>query len=103
EGNLTLVWSAFDPAYVRLVGHINPCGLDPKGRARVEEAILPAPAGGRWRFENPARCAQCAAWISGPMADWSISYLVFPGSGILDEGPGRHHFERVLRSHRQAV
>jgi hypothetical protein len=63
-GNLTLTGSCYDPAYTALVGGKSPWALTLAEKQKVEEALLPAPKGGRWRFSNPARCLHCGAAIS---------------------------------------
>jgi hypothetical protein len=78
-GNLTLVWSSFDPAYEAIVGKLHPWSLTMEQRALLEGALRDAPTGGRWRFVNPARCLKCANAISGPITE-TIYYLRFPGS-----------------------
>src|ERR1022692_4482532 len=67
SGHLTLVWSCFDPAFEALVGPQNPWALGRDDRRRLEEALLPAPSGGRWRFSNPPRCLRCSESIGDPM------------------------------------
>ena len=86
-GNLTLVWSSYDPAYKAIVGEGNPCDRLTADQQRLFEArLLPAPIGGAFRFKNPARCVHCGHPISGPMTD-EIYYVVYPNSLITDSGP----------------
>ncbi|WP_442887071.1 hypothetical protein [Congregicoccus parvus] len=84
DGDLTLVWSAFDPDYDRIVGGALPWTAitDEKKRA-FEDWLPPAPHGGRWRFGNPARCGRCKREISAPMGR-NIYYVVYDGSLIAD-------------------
>jgi hypothetical protein len=79
EGNLTLVWSSFDPAYVAIVGDKHPWVLTAEERALFEGALRPTPSGGKWQFMNPARCLKCTNLISGPITQ-TIYYLLYPGS-----------------------
>ena len=96
-GNLTLVWSSFDPAYEKIVGQRHPWALTPELEAAIEQSLLPAPTGGSWRFVNPPRCVSCGEPIGEPMSQSNIYYLVYPGSLVLDEGPSQHAFTKVLR------
>ena len=72
-------WSSFDPDYIAIVGENHPWALSPEDQDRVENALAPAPDGGRWRFANPARCPDCGAAISGPITE-TIMGLQFDGS-----------------------
>jgi hypothetical protein len=65
-GNLTLVWSSFDPAYEAIVGKRHPWGLSNEQRSLLESALREAPFGGRWRFTNPARCKKCGQPVKRP-------------------------------------
>lgn len=95
-GNLTLVWSSFDPAYEATVGQRkHPWTLTADDQTLFELALSPAPSGGRWRFANPARCANCASPISGPITE-TIYYLRYPGSIITDLGPGKRTLKEIL-------
>ena len=95
DGNLTLIWSAFDPAYTSVVGGWNPWALTLEQQARFEEALPLAPSGGSWRFSNPARCEKCKGPISDPMAR-TIYYLVYPGSVNAELGPAGRHLQQYL-------
>jgi hypothetical protein len=75
EGNLTLVWSSFDPAYEAVVGKNHPWALTTEQQALLEGALCSAPSGGSWRFINSARCMKCADPISGPITQ-TIYYIV---------------------------
>jgi len=92
EGNLTLVWSSFDPAYEAIFGKKHPWMLTAEERAQFEDLLCPAPFGGKWRFVNPARCVKCAEVISAPITQ-TIYYLLYPDSIDTDRGPA----ERCLR------
>ena len=83
-GKSTLVWSAFDPAYVDLVGPHHPWALAESAQQILETALAPSRTGGRWRFSNPARCPICAQPVRGPMTQ-DIHYLLFPGSPALGD------------------
>jgi len=87
-GNLTLTWSCYDPAFERVVGSKAPWTLTIAQQKKLEEALLPAPSDGRWRFSNPARCLSCGEEISGPMTR-SIYYLLYGGS-IQTNDPSTH-------------
>src|SRR4029079_14355700 len=95
DGNLTLTWSSFDPAYEAIVGQHNPWALTPEQRLLVEVALRPAPRGGRWRFSNPARCASCKGLISGPITE-TIYYLIYPGSVRTDRVPREYRLAEIL-------
>jgi hypothetical protein len=84
-GNLTLVWSIFDPVFDAMFPGQMPWVLNLSNRWRFEKMLLPAPNGARWRFRNPARCIHCAKPISKPMLH-SIHYLIYPGSIVTDQG-----------------
>ncbi len=100
HGDRTLIWSSFDPAYTKLVGETHPWALSPAQQKALEEALKPAPDGGFWRFEHPARCTRCHHPIKGPITS-DIYYLKYPGSIDLDRGL-RLHEALVLngRGHR---
>ena len=78
NGDMVFVWSSFDPDYVALAGRNHPWSLNESEQARIEEQLLPAPQGGRWRFSNPARCLKCRQPVSGPM-NQTIYGLLFDG------------------------
>ena len=84
SGTSTLIWSSFDPAYVELVGSTHPWMLTETQRSTLEQALAPAPKGGRWRFSHPPRCTHCGAPIGEPIASGNIFYLIYPGSTQLD-------------------
>ncbi len=93
-GNLTLIWSCYDPAYEAVVGGGNPWSLIAEQQSLLESALCEAPSGGRWRFANPARCMKCTNPISGPITE-TIYYLRYPGSVDTDptrEGHGLNEF-----------
>jgi hypothetical protein len=48
---------------------------------RFEHALRDAPDGGRWRFDNPARCMHCSEPIAGSMKS-QIYFLIYPGSVV---------------------
>ncbi len=84
-GNLTLVWSSYDPDYMAIVGRCHPWTLTADQQRLFEAQLLPAPIGGAFRFKNPARCVHCGHPISAPMTD-EIYYVVYPNSLITDPG-----------------
>jgi hypothetical protein len=95
-GDLTLVWSALDPAYERVAKGKQPWTLDSDERAALERVLLPSPRGDRWLFRNPGRCLQCRAPLTPPMGE-SIYYLFYPSSVNVDVTMGDVGFETVLR------
>lgn len=94
-GNLTLVWSCYDPAYEAIVGKLNPWGLTSSQQRSFEAKLLPAPTGGAFRFGNPARCMHCGHPISGPITQ-EIYYVVYPNSLITDRDPAQLELNRYL-------
>jgi hypothetical protein len=95
EGNLTLVWSSFDPAYEAVVGKKHPWTLTAEERALFEGALHPAPSGGKWQFINPARCTKCGNPISDPITQ-TIYYLRYPGSVVTDSAPVERRLNDLL-------
>lgn len=80
-GNLTLFWSVSDPAYRAIVGEgVWPWHLDEDAWLALEDHLLPAPSGGRFRSTNPARCERCAEPIAPPLSNDFFTYLFLPGS-----------------------
>jgi hypothetical protein len=79
DGNLTLIWSSFDPAFESIVGDKHPWALSPADRKALEASLKIAPHGGRWRFANPPRCTQCGQPLGESILE-TIYYLVYPGS-----------------------
>jgi hypothetical protein len=96
-GNLTLVWSSFDPAYEAIIGRQHPWTLTTEQEELLERVLRAAPYGGRWRFVNPARCLECAKPISGPISE-TISYLIYPGSVHTDTEFAAGRFSDALAS-----
>jgi len=95
DGNLTLVWNAFDPEFERIDGKMNPWVLSNKEKIKAFEEWLPkAPYGGRWRFNNPARCLTCKAEISPPMGR-NVYYVLYDGSVVAD-GISRGEFNSLM-------
>lgn len=94
-GNLTLVWSCFDPDYEAIVGKQNPWALSVSDQHLFETGLLPAPTGGAFRFENPARCVGCGSAISRPMIE-DIYYIVYPNSVLTDILPGAARLKACL-------
>jgi hypothetical protein len=78
-GNLTLVWSVYDPAYVAIVGGKNAWVLTAEDQKKFENQLLPAPDGGKWRFCNPPRCRFCSYPIGEPIGR-DIYYYLYDGS-----------------------
>jgi hypothetical protein len=102
DGHLTLVWSCFDPAFEAVVGRQNAWALGPSDQRRFEEALNPAPSGGRWRFENSPRCMRCSSPIGSPMGT-NVMYLVYDGSVITDHDPGARSLRDQMRTANSAV
>jgi hypothetical protein len=94
-GNLTLVWSSFDPAYEAIVGKSHPWTLTVEQQALLENALRVAPSGRRWRFANPARCLKCLGQISGSITE-TIYYLRYPNSVDTDSTPGERRLKEFL-------
>jgi hypothetical protein len=99
-GNLTLVWSSFDPDYEAVVGRVHPWMLTVEQQTLLEQALGNAPSGGRWRFANPARCSRCASPISSPITQ-TIYYLHYPSSVDADFTAGESRLKDYLVSPRQ--
>jgi hypothetical protein len=97
-GTLTLVWGSYDPAYVDFIGRVHPWMLTEGQRSRLEEALVPAPQGGRWRFSNPPRCIHCGSPIGEPLSSRNVHYLKYVGSVDLDMKDASASFRSVLRS-----
>lgn len=97
EGNLTLVWSSFDPAYEAIVGKWHPWTLTTEQQALLEGALREAPSGGRWRFANPARCLKCKSPISDAITK-TIYYICYSGSIDTDFQPGEQRLKDFLSS-----
>jgi hypothetical protein len=94
-GTQTLIWSTFDPAYVKIVGEHHPWALNPEQRAALEDALRPAPTGGRWLFANPPRCVKCGSAVGTSIID-GIYYFWYPGSLYARENR-EFTFARYLR------
>ena len=97
-GNLTLVWGSYDPAYTEIVGKVHPWALTETQRSLLENALVPAPTGGQWRFTNPPRCMHCGAPIGEPLSSRNIYYLKYPGTIDLDMKDASTSFGAMLRS-----
>lgn len=54
-----LVFSSFDPRYVRIAGDVHPWMLGHDQMAEVEEHLIKCPCGGSFAFSNPPRCPHC--------------------------------------------
>ena len=107
-GNLTLTWSCYDPAFGAIVGEKNPWVLTLIEQKKLEDALLPAPSGGRWRFSNSARCLRCNAPISDPIGHsaigHSIRFLLYNGSvQTFDPTTGIHALNQQLNPNDQDV
>ncbi len=94
-GNLTLVWSSFDPVYEAIVGKRHPWTLSTEQEVLLENALREAPSGGRWRFTNLARCMNCTSPISGPITQ-TIYYLSYPGSVNTDSDARERRLKEFL-------
>jgi hypothetical protein len=78
------------------VGQQNAWALGPDDRRKFEEALAPAPNGGRFRFSNPPRCLRCSGPIGDPMGRSNVMYLEYDGSVITDLGPGHRRLRDYL-------
>ena len=79
SGHFTLTWNWYDPAISQFFPPESRYDRDADMRRRFEDTLRPAPDGGRWRADNPARCIYCSAPISGSMLQ-TIYYLLYTGS-----------------------
>ena len=84
SGHCTLVWSDYDPVIKQFFPPGSRFREDSALRERFEQALRPAPDGGRWRFTNPPRCLYCSGPISGTILQ-HVHYLVYPDSIITDQ------------------
>jgi len=78
-----------------MAGKNHPWALTTEQQAIFEDALQPAPSGGRWKFINSARCVACAIPICGPITK-TIYYLRYPGSIETDLGPMNRSLEKYL-------
>lgn len=78
-GDLTLVWSTYDPIYERLVGAKHPWSLSIKEQGTFEKSLPLSPKGDRWLFTNVAKCKKCKSKLSGSIIE-NIYYLNYPDS-----------------------
>lgn len=92
-GNLTLIWGSYDKTYSRLFPKTHPWMLNPEQRKKLEDMLLLAPRGGKWRFENVARCLNCGKKIMGSLLN-NICYLRYEGS--VDTEKTDEGFAKVL-------
>jgi hypothetical protein len=83
EGNLTLVWNAFDPDHVKIAGNANPWVINEEKRRAFEDWLPTAPKGGKWSFKNPGRCLNCHSEITPPIGR-NIYYVLYEGSVVAD-------------------
>jgi len=103
SGRFTLTWSLYDsaidlyfppksgyehfPVAAASIAPLKNVDRDTMMRRRFEEALPSAPDGGRWRFDNPARCLFCPAPISGSLLQ-TVYYLLYPGSIVTGTADG---------------
>jgi hypothetical protein len=85
SGHFTLVWNTYDQESERFFSGESFSSLSAGTRARFENALRDAPDGGRWKFDNPARCIHCSEPIAGPMKE-QIYCLIYPGSIVTTLG-----------------
>jgi hypothetical protein len=78
-GDMTVVWSTYDEAYIAIVGDKHPWVLDAAERDAIEAVLQPSPKGDRWLFSNPPRCTTCGEPIGKPI-DQDFHYLEYPGA-----------------------
>jgi hypothetical protein len=79
-----LTWSAYDPAYLRLVDPL-PWALSAEERADVEQAIRPDLPGAPYAFDNPPLCPHCGNPLA-ELFDESRAYFVIVGDRVEAEG-----------------
>ena len=73
-GNLTLVWSSYDPIYQEIVGSKQPWDLNKGEQEKFESTLWPSPSGGKWSFKNSLRCRFCHEPVSGPITETIYYY-----------------------------
>jgi hypothetical protein len=83
DGNLTLVWSAYDSDWQKIAGRVNPWATTDEKRKAFEHWLPPAPKGGKWSFKNPGRCLNCKVEIIAPIRN-NIYYVLYPNSVVVD-------------------
>ena len=74
DGSL-LTWSSYSPVYSAIVDK-HPWMLDEEESRQVEDALLPCPRGGRFRFGSPPRCPYCNKDLSSLLKD-PIHFLAY--------------------------
>jgi hypothetical protein len=75
-----VTWSSYDRTYSRLSGDTHPWMLDDQQKILIEDAILPCPNGGHFRFDANPRCPRCNAELSELRDD--PAYFVIMGSRV---------------------
>ena len=94
-GTATLLWAITDPAYRAILGSCPPWELSLAQQEVFEARLKPAPAGGRWRFANPARCPSCREPVSSPMTQCDVC-LSYPDSLLLQHWISGTSLNRAL-------
>jgi hypothetical protein len=95
-GTSTLVWATTDPAYRDIFGNQKAWDLSPEQQAAFEARLKPAPAGGQWRFANPARCPRCGGVISPPITQSELC-LVYKDSLLVQDWISGNSLRRALK------
>jgi len=93
-GNLTLVWSTYDPAFSELLPAGSPWDFDAPMQKKIEDALPVSSKGDHWRFTNSPRCQHCGEIIGKPIGR-SIYCFIYPGS-VLTDCNGEHRFGEYL-------
>lgn len=70
-----LVFSTYDPTYVRIVGEVHPWMLDLDQRAEVEEHLISCSCGGSFSFNNPPLCPHCGGSLQ-PAVPSPMHYVI---------------------------
>jgi hypothetical protein len=96
DGNLTLIWNAYDPDYEFIVGKDHPWTLSKKQQAKLESMLKAAPFGGNWAFRNVPRCLKCHEPIGRSIRD-DVYFLAYPNSLELDKFENDNGLKKVIK------
>ena len=92
QASAILVFSAYNSNYVRVVGDQHPWSLNELDQQKLEAALKPCPAGGRFRFSALPRCPHCQRELEGLLAD-RIHYVEL---GVVIDGDVEDVWSRAL-------
>ena len=79
SGNLTFIWSTFDPFFTENFPGKHPWTLNNEEKRKFEELLIPSPHGDKWLFKNSAKCTKCSETLGESIED-NIYFLVYPES-----------------------